>query len=69
MSLAYDHAYQHYELACGPYFLSQHCWANKVMPVQLRLLSYLNYFLAACVILSDGLYLFYRNSGGDMLRY
>ena len=39
------------------------------MPVQLRLLSYLNYFLAACVILSDGLYLFYRNSGGDMLRY
>lgn len=39
------------------------------MPVHLRLLRYLTYFLAACVILSDGLYLFYLNSGGHTVRY
>jgi hypothetical protein len=37
--------------------------------VQLRLVRYLTYVLAACVILSDGLYLFYLNSGQHMLRY
>ena len=35
----------------------------------LRLVRYLTYVLAACVILSDGLYLFYLNSGHHMLRY
>jgi hypothetical protein len=42
---------------------------NGAMPVQPRLLRYLNYFLAACVVLSDGLYLFYLESGHHMARY
>ena len=37
--------------------------------MQLKLVRYLTYVLAACVILSDGLYLFYLNSGHHMLRY
>ena len=37
--------------------------------MQLQLLRYLTYFLAACVILSDGLYLFYLNTGGHMVRH
>ncbi len=35
----------------------------------LRLLRYLTFVFAACVILSDGLYLFYLRSGRHMLRY
>jgi hypothetical protein len=42
---------------------------NGAMPVRLRLLRYLNYFLAACVVLSDGLYLCYLESGHHMARY
>ena len=37
--------------------------------MQLKLVRYLTYVLAACVILSDGLYLFYLNSGHHMVRY
>ncbi len=35
----------------------------------LRLLRYLTFVFAACVILSDGVYLFYLHSGHHMLRY
>jgi hypothetical protein len=33
------------------------------------MIRYLSYVLAACVIISDGLYLFYLNSGHHMLKY
>lgn len=38
-------------------------------PMQLRLVRYLIYVLAACVILSDASYLLYLDSGHHMLRY
>ena len=34
-----------------------------------RLVRYLTFVLAACVIFSNGLYLFYLNSGHHMVRY
>ena len=37
--------------------------------MQRRLVRYLTFFLAACVIVNDGLYLFYLNSGHHMVRY
>ena len=37
--------------------------------MHLKLVRYLTFFLAACVIVNDGLYLFYLNSGHHMLRY
>ncbi len=37
--------------------------------MQLRLVRSLTFVLAACVILSDGLYLYYLNSGHHMVRY
>ena len=37
--------------------------------MHLRLLRFLTFVLAAGVILSDGLYLYYLNSGHHMVRY
>jgi drug/metabolite transporter superfamily protein YnfA len=37
--------------------------------VRLKSVRYLTFFLAACVIVNDGLYLFYLNSGHHMVRY
>jgi hypothetical protein len=37
--------------------------------VRLKLVQYLTFFLSACVIVSNSLYLFYLNSGHHMLRY